>query len=326
MKVNAWMRFTLIALFKKKKRRGFKSDWRVGFGYLTTNIERGEIKNIMARKRLVEDFVKDWARKTLPLKRLRLKENIIFEGDKKASTGYEVPIWVLNKKNLNGRTYSTRLAEKVVRDSPKTYVLKDHPEDDGSVDRIVAIAENPHIREGILYCNAYLVDSAFEKKLERILERGLGLGVSSSAYGDVDDTGNVLLEEFEIDRLFDFVISPSFTVYLTKEGQITESENINIEEENIMDKSLMEERDIAIAERNGMCTAQEYATLYQEQVSTEQALRAALDTIEYLKDELEILGGGESEEELEKKEDNENDKKDSNSNDKKKNESVRGLR
>ncbi len=174
--------------------------------------------------RLVENFAKDWNNNILPLMEIANSKKIV-EADGKeypVSIAYEVPIWRLGEKNLNGRTYSKELAEKVIKEGKKTFCLKDHPQDDGSVDRIVAIAENPHIKENVFYADAYFVDEDFENKIEKIVERGMGLGVSSSALGDLDESGNVLVEGFEIERYFDFVINPSYQVYLTKEGRKTE--------------------------------------------------------------------------------------------------------
>lgn len=170
--------------------------------------------------KLVENFAKDWNNNKFPLTEITKPKKIV-EADGKEFTvtkAYEVPIWKLGEKNLNNRTYSKELAEKVIKESPKTFALKDHPSDEGSVDRIVAVAENPHIKENIFYADAYFVDEDFEKKVEKIIERGMGLGVSSSALGDLDDDGNVLIEGFEIERYFDFVLNPSYQVFLTKEG------------------------------------------------------------------------------------------------------------
>ena len=52
------------------------------------------------------------------------------------------------------------------------------------------------------------------------------------AYGDVDGSGNVLEEDFEVTRFFDWVLSPSYEVYVTQESfkeNIQESLTINKE-------------------------------------------------------------------------------------------------
>lgn len=216
--------------------------------------------------KLVENYAKDWNNNVLPLIEIANSKKIV-EADGKeysVSKAYEVPIWRLGEKNLNGRTYSKDLAEKVIKEGKKTFCLKDHPQDDGSVDRIVAIAENPHIKENIFYADAYFVDEDFENKIEKIIERGMGLGVSSSALGDLDESGNVLVEGFEIERYFDFVLNPSYQVYLTKEGVKTEDikeNNTNIKEDVKMttntvvnkekeSKEMSDKKTLSIEEKN----------------------------------------------------------------------------
>ena len=191
------------------------------------------------KQKLVENFSKDW-NEPLHIRKLNLNESVkIVEANGKkynVREGFEVPVWRLDKKNLNNRIYSRKLGEKVVKEFKElvTVNLADHPEgdSDGSVKDILAVSKNPHIRDGILYVDAYPVDEAFANKLERIIELGGGLGVSSSCYGDVDGNGNVLEEDFEVTRFFDWVLSPSYEVYVTQESfkeNIQESLTINKE-------------------------------------------------------------------------------------------------
>jgi len=190
------------------------------------------------RQRLVETYT------GVVLNRLPMTEGVqIIEAEGKTykvDKGYEVPVWRLDKKNLNNRIYTESLGKAVVKNNSMTFALADHPADEGSVLKIVAVGKNPHIREGILYADCYFVDDVFAKKVENIIKLGMGLGLSSSSYGDVDDNGNVLLEGFEIERYFDFVLNPSYEVEITaetiKEEAVIEesSEPTKIkEEENI---------------------------------------------------------------------------------------------
>jgi len=192
------------------------------------------------KQKLTENFSRDW-KEPLHIRKLNLKENIkIIESSGKkfnVHEGYEVPVWRLDKKNLNNRIYSMSLGEKVVRDFKDlvTVNLADHPngDDDGSVKDILGVSKNPHIRDGILYVDAYPVDEAFSRKLERMVELGAGLGVSSSCLGDVDNNGYVLEEDFEVCRFFDYVIAPSYEVFVTQESfkeNINESVTIDIEQ------------------------------------------------------------------------------------------------
>jgi len=197
------------------------------------------------KQKLVENFSKDW-NEPLYIKKLGLNESakiIEAEGKKfNVNEGYEVPVWRLGKKNLNNRVYSRSLGESVIKEygGLVTVNLADHPEgdSDGSVKDILGISKNPHIKDDILYVDSYPVDEAFGKKLARMVELGAGLGVSSSCYGDVDSNGNVIEEDFEVVRWFDYVISPSYEVFVTQESF---KENIK---ENLTIKSIKEQKNM----------------------------------------------------------------------------------
>ncbi len=138
------------------------------------------------KQKLTENFSRDW-KEPLSIRKLNLNESekIVEANGKKFNVreGYEVPVWRLDKKNLNNRVYSRSLGEKVCKEFGNlvTVNLADHPEgdDDGSVKDIVGVSKNPHIRDGILYVDAYPVDEACAAKLERMVELGAGRGVSS---------------------------------------------------------------------------------------------------------------------------------------------------
>ncbi len=70
----------------------------------------------MAKNRLIESFAKDWNDNTLELKPIKLAENtkILIENEMKTVvSGYKVPVWRIDKKNLNERIYGKKLAEKI---------------------------------------------------------------------------------------------------------------------------------------------------------------------------------------------------------------------
>jgi len=192
----------------------------------------------MAKQHLVENFSKDWS-EPLHINRLALNESskIVEAGGKKypITEGFEVPTWRLGVKNLNGRIYSKSLGEKVVRENKNlvTVNLADHPTTEGSVKDIWSVSKNPHIREGIMYVDMYPVDEAFEKKLNKMLELGAGLGVSSSCYGDIDESTSEVIEEgFEVERFADWVLSPSFQVYVTNDCRLN-NESVETDKESI---------------------------------------------------------------------------------------------
>lgn len=205
------------------------------------------------KQKLVENFSKDW-NEPLHIRKLNLNESVkIVEANGKkynVREGFEVPVWRLDKKNLNNRVYSRRLGEKVVKEYKDlvTVNLADHPEgdSDGSVKDILAVSKNPHIRDGVLYVDTYPVDESFANKLERIVELGGGLGVSSSCYGDVDGDGNVLEEDFEVTRWHDFVLSPSYEVFVTQESfKENINENLTINKEPIKESKNMPENKVS---------------------------------------------------------------------------------
>lgn len=141
---------------------------------------------------------------------VRINENEL----RSVSSAFKVPIWRIDEKNLNNRIYPRKVAEKVVQENKTTVCLADHPNDEGSVWNIVAVAKNPIIEEGLLWADAYFVDEQMAKKIEKIVEYGGEIGLSSSAYGEVDREGKVMEEGFEIDRYFDLVLEPSYQVYI----------------------------------------------------------------------------------------------------------------
>jgi hypothetical protein len=171
----------------------------------------------MSKIRLVESFT-DWSEdgKIRPLQGLQESRIVEHEGKTYTITGaYLVPIWRLDKRNANGRTYRRALGEKVVGMKPVTLALIDHPEGDNArLKDLAAIGKNPQIIDGDLYAECHFVDEDFQRIVEKVLAHGGKIGLSSSALGELDSMGNVLEESFELERLFDFVIDPSYGVYL----------------------------------------------------------------------------------------------------------------
>jgi len=187
---------------------------------------------------LQESFSRDW-KEPLIINRLPLQESnnkIIQEGKEyPVLSKWEIPVWRLGKKNLNGRTYQESLGKRVEQTCSKlvTANLGDHPEDgSGSVKDILSISKNPHVRDGILWVDASVVDEVFDKKLNRMADAGYGLGVSSSIYGDTTDEGVVIDESVEICRFFDYVLEPSYSVFVNKSNKFTESTDKILESNN----------------------------------------------------------------------------------------------
>lgn len=179
------------------------------------------------------------------IKKLPLKESEqIIEKDGtsyKCRGAYELPVWRLGEKNLNERIYPKQLGEKLVQESPITLGLANHPKEEADVLNTFAVEKNPHIKEdGIFYVDAYFVGDNGQLANE-ILEAGGQIGLSSSAYGDVDDNGNVMIEDFSIERFADWVDEPSYQVYASRDTTIiNQSEKQEVSHESL-DKETKEE-------------------------------------------------------------------------------------
>lgn len=174
----------------------------------------------MPKQKLVEHFYRDWPDANVKETKLALNESnqiVEYAGKRYEARGaLTVPVWRLEQKNLNGRIYGRDLAEKVIANNVATVCLADHPKEEGSVKDIMAVAKNPRIMGDIMYADCYFVDDDFAQKVYRIVELGSAVGVSSSAFGDVDASGRVMADGFELERYFDFVLNPSYQVFIDK--------------------------------------------------------------------------------------------------------------
>jgi len=185
------------------------------------------------------------------MKKLPLQEsnqNILVEGtDYKCRGAYTFNIWEVDKKNLNQRIYTEAVCQKVINEGKTTLGLADHPSDDGSVKNIWAVERNPRIEEGWLKVDHYLVGD-HGQLVNEVLEAGGSIGVSSSALGQLNEkTGEVLHEDFDLERYSDHVMNPSNGYANTVETQKTNySESINnnssSEEVTIVNKNNIEEK------------------------------------------------------------------------------------
>ena len=190
----------------------------------------------MAKQHLVENFVINKEN----IKSIKITEStkvIEQNGTEYQCRGaYEFPVWRLDQKNLNERVYGKELAEKLMKEQPVTLGLTNHPLDDNNIDvgSTFAVERNPHVKEGIMYVDSYLVGDKGQLAKE-ILEAGGSIGLSSSAYGDVDKSGNVQLEGFEIDRFADWVDNPSYQVFASKENQLENKESFVEDKTNIIE-------------------------------------------------------------------------------------------
>ncbi|MGL5913579.1 MAG: hypothetical protein ACRCZB_05385 [Bacteroidales bacterium] len=132
-----------------------------------------------------------------------------------------------NKKNLNGRIYPYALWDKVIAENKTTLALADHPEESsGRPHDIWAVVRNPSYSEDRLTVTAdcYILDNELGRSALAVLEAGGEVGLSSSGYGDFMADGiTVSAETFELERYFDWVLSPSYQIFGKQEDKISEA-------------------------------------------------------------------------------------------------------
>lgn len=146
---------------------------------------------------------------------------------------YQVPIWRLGERNANNRIYPEDLGERIVQEDKITFCYNNHPEEeyDQDFNSVKAIAKNPQIIDKNLCVDVHLVEKPFGEKLKEITKAGADIGVSSVGYGLLDDDGVVITEDYELVRYLDFVLYPSYGVYITNKNTKAESETTETTEE-----------------------------------------------------------------------------------------------
>jgi len=138
--------------------------------------------------------------------------------------GYKVPVWVLDVENLNGRTYPTELGERIVAENAITPALDGHPVEEIGIafEDVKAVSKNPSIEDGVLWVETYFVDEDYFNKIERILYHESQVGLSSVGFGEMDENGVIDPESYGLVRYMDFVLNPSYGVYIQKDNTVNE--------------------------------------------------------------------------------------------------------
>lgn len=169
--------------------------------------------NIMKEKHRIVEYTQH--SNLSPLSESQIKEE---EGsqDDHIVGGFRVPVWRLDVPNANGRTYTSELASRIASEGKTTLSLDGHPQDETSVsyEDVKAIGKNPHIEDGKLWADALFVDEAYFNKIQKIVQNGGKVGLSSSGFGLIDDNGVVEPDSYELDRYFDFVLHPAAHLYV----------------------------------------------------------------------------------------------------------------
>lgn len=127
---------------------------------------------------------------------------------------WRAPVWRLDQRNLNGRTYTTTLAKRIVAENIATGVCDGHtPDPEKEYGNYVAVAKNPAIENGLMYVDIYILDDDYASRLDKIRTLGVPIGVSSCGWGETDEYGVVDTDSYEIERYMDFVQHPAAEVY-----------------------------------------------------------------------------------------------------------------
>ena len=106
---------------------------------------------------------------------------------KAESTGegrWTASVWKLDKKNLNGRTYSTALAQRLVKEDARTLAYDGHEAQYASGGEYAiakAVCSHPRIEDGELRVDIDFVDEAYERMLQSLMAKGIAIGVMGTS-------------------------------------------------------------------------------------------------------------------------------------------------
>jgi uncharacterized membrane-anchored protein YhcB (DUF1043 family) len=168
------------------------------------------------------------------------------------------------KENLNGRIYGYDLWGRVIRvmHGKSTLALMNHPveDDPGDPHDIWAVWRNIGYSEDKQFVEAdcYIIDNENGKTALGVLEAGGDLGLSSSGFGEFLPDGKTIdPETYEIERVADWVLDPSYEVFGRLEDKVSEGskktpQNINFKE-NKMELSERKMRKLLEANLQRIC-------------------------------------------------------------------------
>ena len=178
-------------------------------------------------------------------------QEFIIEGNKfKCLAAFRFPISRPDEKNLNDRYYNTPLWENVIKMKmgEGSYGLMDHPEGDGSTKDRFCVWHNVHISEDkkLTLADCYLFGRWGQDVLDG-LEAGGEVGLSTVGFGEFKEDGCTIDEAtYELDRVADFVLHPSYEVYGSLSDNIADaSVKENTSNESVKDlKENKEKKDV----------------------------------------------------------------------------------
>lgn len=144
-------------------------------------------------------------------------------------------VWRLDEINLNGRIYSTALAQRICAEAKKTLARDGHDSDwrkGEEYEGTKAICCNPRIEDRKLVVDVDFIDEEYEQMLATIASKGVSIGVSSVGYGEVDESGLVIPETYEMVRFLDFVTCPAGDVYAKFKTEGTQKDSKSMDDES----------------------------------------------------------------------------------------------
>lgn len=161
-----------------------------------------------------------------------MRESLMREKGQSAITGWEVPISRYDVENANGRVYPRSLWERVIEQQRNIWegspALADHPSDDsdGSPQNICGVWLGARMGEDGYVYGTLVPSGRLGEDLQDHLSKGLRAGTSSSGFGDLMSDGRTVdPQSFLIERLSDWVLTPSQGTYFTYEAATRETKN-----------------------------------------------------------------------------------------------------
>jgi hypothetical protein len=207
---------------------------------------------MMDKQKLVENFsVSSNLIKKIPLTE---KQNTLIEAAGKqyeAVAAYTFPLSRPGKENLNGRVYTKKLWENVIKKKmgEGAFGLCDHPEDEGSVKDSYCVWHNIRFNEdkSLVVGDAYLF-GPYGKQMHEAIQAGGKPGFSSVGLGEFKEDEKTIDETtYELQRPSDWVLNPSYEVF----GDITmQIENIQ-EKKGLNESTLTYEQKLFLKQMKG---------------------------------------------------------------------------
>jgi hypothetical protein len=205
---------------------------------------------------MLQRFTESFTYDLNSIQKLALNESITMLEDSKGTpykyiAAYRVPVSRFDYKNANGRVYTKKLWENVIKNQKENWEgsigLADHPgdEEDASVKNAYCVWKNLGLNENTCLVEADIFFIGhYGKVANEILEAGGKIGFSSSGFGELaEDSSTVREDTYMLERVSDWVLSPSQGVFgsldmkINNEGKVSVKETIEVKENNVMNES-----------------------------------------------------------------------------------------